>query len=347
METWHSEETLTAHRDVSSGDVSDSDDLLAAYKRKIGKYPLLTREEEVELARRAHDLQDAEATERLINSNLRFVVRVALQYRFSRAKVLDLIQEGNIGLMMAVKKFNPHKGYRLITYAVWWIKAYIQNFVMQTWSIVRIGTTQAQRKLFYKMGAISRTLESEQDAQDWYGLLANDLDVTRDDLVEMRERVTHRDVSLDCPFDGDDDLAPIDLLRSNFSDQEEILSREEERALRSREIDSALKALTVREAYVVKNRIMTPEPRTLQQIGDHLKVSRERARQIEVRALKKLKEHLEKQEDGRVLALARTHTGCPHPPHPLNAAGLHISGPREAGVSGDGSYLFHSTSTRP
>lgn len=322
MEMWNTEEPLIGH-DVSSGDVSDSDDLLAAYARKISKYPLLTHEEEVELARRAHDFQDVEATERLINSNLRFVVRVALQYRFSGAKVLDLIQEGNIGLIMAVKKFNPHKGCRLITYAVWWIKAYIQNFVMKTWSIVRIGTTQTQRKLFYKMGAISRTVGSEHDAQDWYEFLANDLDVTRDELVEMRERVTHRDVSLDCPFDGDDELAPIDLLRSTFTNQEEIVSREEERALRSKAIDNALKVLTAREAYVVKHRIMTYEPHTLQQIGDHLKISRERARQIEARALKKLKESMETQavaDDCRVLSLARTQKGSPHP-HPPSERG--------------------------
>jgi len=322
METWNGENAM-GESEVSATGVSDSDDSLAAYVRKISKYPLLSHEEEFELARKSHDNHDAEAVDRLINANLRFVVRVALHYRFSGAKILDLIQEGNIGLIMAVKKFNPHKGCRLITYAVWWIRAYIQNFVMKTWSVVRIGTTQTQRKLFYKMGAIGKTLQSDQDNEDWYALLASDLDVTRDDLVEMRERVTHRDVSLDCPFDGDDDLTPLDLLRSTFSNQEDVISRQEERTVRAREIENGLKILTAREAYVVKNRIMTSEPCTLQQIGDHLNVSRERVRQIELRALKKLREELEKQvaqEPHRVVTMARTQKGSPNP-HPPSERG--------------------------
>jgi RNA polymerase sigma-32 factor len=322
METWSKEDTM-GENDAPVVGMSEGDDSLAVYVRQISKYPLLSHEEEFELARRSHDLQDEEAVEKLINSNLRFVVRVALQYRFSGAKVLDLIQEGNLGLIMAVKKFNPHKGCRLITYAVWWIRAYIQNFVMKTWSVVRIGTTQTQRKLFYKMGAIGKTVQSDHDNENRYELLASELDVTRDDLVEMRERVTHRDVSLDCPFDGDDDLAPLDLLRSTFSDQEEVVSREEERTLRTTEVENALKTLTVREAYVVKNRTMAIEPRTLQDIGLHLKVSRERVRQIEFRALKKLKSALQQErfsEDGRIVALARTQKGSPHP-HPTSERG--------------------------
>ena len=322
METWNKEDAMSEN-DVSVVGVSDGDDSLTAYVRQISKHPLLNHEEEFELARRCYEDHDEEAANRLINSNLRFVVRVALQYRFSGAKVLDLIQEGNVGLIMAVRKFNPARGCRLITYAVWWIRAYIQNFVMKTWSVVRIGTTQTQRKLFYKMGAIGKTVQSDHDNENRYELLASELDVTRDDLVEMRERVTHRDVSLDCPFDGDDDLAPLDLLRSNFSDQEEVVSRQEERSLRAREIETALKILSVREAYVVKKRIMTSEPSTLQQIGDHLKVSRERVRQIELRALGKLKAALLEQaasEERRVVDMARTQKGTPHP-HPPSGRG--------------------------
>jgi RNA polymerase sigma-32 factor len=316
METWSKEDTM-GENDAPVVGMSEGDDSLAVYVRQISRFPLLSHEEEFQLARRSHELQDEAAVDTLINSNLRFVVRVALQYRFSGAKVLDLIQEGNLGLIMAVRKFNPHKGCRLITYAVWWIRAYIQNFVMKTWSVVRIGTTQTQRKLFYKMGAIGKTVQSDHDNENRYELLASELDVTRDDLIEMRERVVHRDVSLDCPFDGDDDLTPLDLLRSTFADQEEVVSRQEERNLRVREIENALKILSVREAYVVKKRIMTSEPCTLQQIGDHLKVSRERVRQIELRALGKLKAALREQAapaERRVVNMARTQKGRLHPP---------------------------------
>ena len=297
--------------------MSEGEDSLAVYVRQINRYPLLSPETEFELARQAHDHQDDAAVEKLINSNLRFVVRVALHYRFSGAKVLDLIQEGNLGLIMAVRKFNPHKGCRLITYAVWWIRAYIQNYVMKTWSVVRIGTTQTQRKLFYKMGAIGKMVRSDHDSDDSYESLANELNVTRDDLVEMRERVTHRDVSLDCPFDEDDELAPLDLLRSTFPNQEEVVSRQEERTLLDTEVEKALKRLAPREAYVVKNRVMAIEPRTLQDIGDRLNISRERVRQIELRALKKLKAVMQEQrlpDNGRIVTLARTQTGNPHPP---------------------------------
>lgn len=316
IEVWDKEDKMGEHEAAVVG-ASESDDSLATYVRQITRYPLLNPEAELELARRAYDHQDDAAATKLINSNLRFVVRVALQYRFSGAKVLDLIQEGNLGLIMAVRKFNPHKGCRLITYAVWWIRAYIQNYVMKTWSVVRIGTTQTQRKLFYKMGAIGKMVQSDHGSEDCYESLASDLDVTRDDLVEMRERVTHRDVSLDCPFDEDDELAPLDLLRSTFPNQEEVVSREEERALRGAEVEKALKSLAPREAYVVKNRIMAVEPHTLQNIGDRLNISRERVRQIELRALKKLKIALQEQrlaDDGRVVTLARTQTSSPHPP---------------------------------
>jgi RNA polymerase sigma-32 factor len=300
-------EDFMIERQVSTIEFSESNDSLEEYVRKIRKISLIKPEEEFELARRYRDHKDPEAAEKLIISNLRFVVKIALEYRFYGVKILDLVQEGNVGLVMAVNKFNPDKGYRLISYAVWWIRACIQNFLMKTWSLVRIGTTETQRKLFYKIRKIRTEVESDYENESQYELLANDLDVSKEDIVEMQQRVSFRDVSLDAPFDDGDDVSPLDLLRSNFPDQEEIVGREQEKTVRAREVQEALKTLSEREAFVIKNRVMISEPLTLQEIGAHFRVSRERVRQIERQALKKLKVELGKvdnEESLRVVALA-------------------------------------------
>jgi len=156
-----------------------------SYLRQINLLPLLTPEEEFKLAARYRKYNDREAAEKLVTSNLRFVVKVALEYKTYGIKLLDLIQEGNIGLMMAVKKFNPYKGYRLISYAVWWIRAYIQNFIIRSWSLVKIGTTQAEKKLFYKIGKVRKALEAYGENEAKYEHVATELDVTRDDIIEM------------------------------------------------------------------------------------------------------------------------------------------------------------------
>jgi len=141
---------------------------LETYLVQINQFPLLSQEEEFELAVKYRKYNDIQAAQKLVTSNLRFVVKVALEYKSYGVKLLDLIQEGNIGLMMAVKKFNPYKGYRFISYAIWWIRAYIQNFIIKTWSLVKIGTTQAQKKLFYKIGKVKKALESHQDNEKKY-----------------------------------------------------------------------------------------------------------------------------------------------------------------------------------
>ncbi len=270
---------------------------LGTYLVQINQFPLLTQEEEFKLAVRYRKHNDIEAAQKLITSNLRFVVKVAFEYKSYGVKLLDLIQEGNIGLMMAVKKFNPHKGYRFISYAIWWIRAYIQNFIIKTWSLVKIGTTQAQKKLFYKIGKIRKALESNRENEKKYELLAHDLDVAKEDIIEMEQRMSARDLSLDAPFDEGQELTHLDLLKEESPNQEEVLAQEEEKKIREREVRNAMKRLSEKELYVIQNRIMADEPLTLQQIGDHLKLSRERVRQIESEALKKLKKEFSTQSE--------------------------------------------------
>jgi RNA polymerase sigma-32 factor len=262
---------------------------LETYLLQINQFPLLTQEEEFELALRYSKYKEIEAAQKLITSNLRFVVKIAFEYKSYGVKLLDLVQEGNIGLMMAVKKFDPTKGYRFISYAIWWIRAYIQNFIIKTWSLVKIGTTQAQKKLFYKIGKVRKALESDGAVEKKYELLAKDLDVTKEDIIEMEQRMSSRDLSLDTPFDEGQELTHLELLREDSPNQEEAIAQEEEKKIREREVQNAMKRLNEKEVYVIKNRIMADEPLTLQQIGDHLKLSRERVRQIESEALKKLK----------------------------------------------------------
>ncbi len=265
---------------------------LQSYLIQINQFPLLSQEEEFELAVRYRKYNDIEAAHKLITSNLRFVVKVAFEYKSYGVKLADLIQEGNIGLMMAVKKFDPHKGYRFISYAIWWIRAYIQNFIIKTWSLVKIGTTQAQKKLFYKIGKVRKALESDRENEKRYELLANDLDVAKEDIIEMEQRMSSRDLSLDAPFDEDHELTHLDLLQEGSPNQEEALAQQQEKKIRERDVQNALKRLNEKEVYVIKNRIMSDTPLTLQEIGTHLKLSRERVRQIESEALKKLKKEM-------------------------------------------------------
>jgi RNA polymerase sigma-32 factor len=265
---------------------------LESYLVKINQIPLLTPEEEFRLAVKYRKDNDIEAAHKLITSNLRFVVKVALEYRTYGVKLADLIQEGNIGLMMAVKKFNPYKGYRFISYAVWWIRAYIQNYIIKTWSLVKIGTTQAQKKLFYKIGKVRKALESNQENEKKYELLAKDLHVPKGDIVEMEQRMSSRDLSLDSTFDEDHELTHLELLQDDRLNQEELLAQEEEKRIREQNVSNVMKRLSEKEMYVIKNRVMAEEPLTLQEIGDHLKLSRERVRQIESEALKKLKKEM-------------------------------------------------------
>jgi RNA polymerase sigma-32 factor len=267
-------------------------DSLESYLIKINRIPLLTPKEEFQLAVRYRKYNDIEAAHKLVTSNLRFVVKVALEYRTYGVKLADLIQEGNIGLMMAVKKFDPYRRYRFISYAVWWIRAYIQNYIIKTWSLVKIGTTQGQKRLFYKIGKVRKALESDQENENKYELLAKDLHVPKGDVLEMEQRMSSRDLSLDSTFDEDHELTHLDLLKEDRVNQEELLAQEEEKRIREQKIHSAMERLSEKEMYVIKNRVMADEPLTLREIGNYLHLSRERVRQIEGEALKKLKKEM-------------------------------------------------------
>jgi len=267
---------------------------LDLYMAQINQMPILSPEEEFELALRYREKADSEAAHRLITSNLRFVVKIALEYKNYGLKLLDLIQEGNIGLMMAVKKFDPRRGCRLISYAVWWIRAYIQNFIIKSWSLVKIGTTQAQKKLFYKLGKVRRLLEAPQgDHPRSYEDIAKDLGVKEEEIHEMEQRMGGRDLSLDLPFDEDQELTPLALLPNDAPDQEDVLIRSQDSQIQKDEVSKALARLNERERYIITQRIMRDKPLTLREIGDTFKVSRERIRQIEKEALTKLRREMQ------------------------------------------------------
>jgi RNA polymerase sigma-32 factor len=261
---------------------------LDLYIAEINRFPLLTAEEEFKFAVRLKKHNDMEAAEKLVVSNLRFVVKIAHEYRNYGFKLADLIQEGNIGLIHAVKKFDPYKGYRLISYAVWWIRAYIQNYLIKSWSIVKIGTTQAQRKLFFKLSQAKKQLETLSKKKPEFAEIAESLGVKGSEVAEMDLRMGSRDVSLH-EFIGDEGSSShIDFLAYEGDDQELALIKSEEKSLVRRDIAGALANLSERESYIILNRVMADDPMTLQEIGDKYNITRERARQIEKQALKKV-----------------------------------------------------------
>lgn len=266
--------------------VTDSVDI---YMAEINRFPLLKAEEEFKLAVRFVKHNDMQAAEKLITSNLRFVVKIAHEYKNYRVKFIDLIQEGNIGLMHAVKKFDPYKGYRLISYAVWWIRAYMQNFVIKSWSLVKIGTTQAQRKLFFKLNQAKKKLQAISQEKPEFKEIAEMLNVKEREIEEMELRLNNRDVSLNAAIDDEGESTYIDHLVYKGKSQEDALIKKEEMALVKKNIAGALEKLNEREDYIIRYRTMADDPETLQEIGDRFHVTRERARQIEKEALKKLR----------------------------------------------------------
>lgn len=258
------------------------------YLAEINSYRVLTREEERDLAIKYRDTQDVGAARALVNANLRFVVKIANEYRNYGFPMMDVIQEGNIGLMLAVKRFDPTKGYRLISYAVWWIRAYIQNYILKSWSLVKIGTTQAQRKLFYKLRSTKSKMEMEgRLSPESYKSLAQELGVSDKSIIEMETRLGSKDMSLDAEIG--EDTPHLNILVSEGDNQEEIFSHTEQEEVLKTGVAQAMENLKAREKLVLKKRILSEDPMTLEELGNELNLSRERVRQIESSALKKIK----------------------------------------------------------
>lgn len=266
-------------------------DSLRLYMNEIRKFPLLTEEEEHRFAVSFFEDKYLPAAHSLITSNLRFVVKVAYEFRHYGLKMLDLIQEGNIGLMMAVKKFNPYKGVRLISYAVWWIKAYIQNHIISSWSLLKIGTTQAQRKLFFKLrqakSALSEMIDDGEDALS----AAQSLHVSEQEFSEMEQRM-QGDCSLNAEIPGSDGATALESLADDRLNQEELLVDFQESQNLQQKVAEVVSRLNEKERYIIEKRITADDPMTLQEIASHFSISRERVRQIEEGALKKTKQAL-------------------------------------------------------
>jgi len=261
---------------------------LDRYMAEISRFDILTAEKEFDLAVKFKRDNDLEAAELLVVSNLRFVVKIAHEYRNYGFKLADLVQEGNIGLMHAVKKFDPYKGYRLISYAVWWIRAYIQNYIIKSWSLVKIGTTQAQRKLFFKLNQARKKLEYLSESRPEFAEIADTLGVRPEEIEEMDQRLSNRDLSLDAGVGEDKEQKHLDYLTYDGEDQETALIRKEEMEIVQHNIAGALTGLNEKEIFIIQNRVMADIPMTLQAIGDRYNITRERARQIEKQALRKL-----------------------------------------------------------
>lgn len=266
---------------------------LAMYLSEINRYPLLTVDEEQRLARRFVKDADLDCAHKLVTSNLRFVVKVAYEYRSYGIKMSDLIQEGNIGLMKAVQKFDPDKQIRLISYGVWWIRAYIQNYILKSWSLVKLGTTQAQRKLFFSLARTKRELEkmgggySEDERK-----IAKKLHVKPSEVLEMQQRMDGRDLSLDAPMGDDGGNSHVDFVASGGPSPDDDLAEIEERGIVQDRVGKALSRLDLRERYIIEQRVMSDKPMTLKELGEHFGFSRERARQLEIRAKEKLRSEL-------------------------------------------------------
>lgn len=277
---------------------SDRQDDLAVYMKEAKRFKLLTREEEHDLAVQLQEFNDVDAAHKLITANLRFVVKIAMEYRSYGMRTLDLVQEGNVGLMHAVRKFDPSRGYRLITYAVWWIRAYIQSYLLRAWSMVKMGTTQAQRRLFFKLPAARAELERRTDddvllsPDERNAALADLIGVKASEVSSMEMRTAARDFSLDMTLEDSGDTSHLDLLTDDSADQEAMVLASEVRTGLSEEIQAALTTLNSREREVIERRYLADDKPTLREIGSDWGVSRERARQIEAVARKKLQEYL-------------------------------------------------------
>ncbi len=271
-------------------------DPLSRYLAEVRRFPLLTREEEVVIAKRYTESHDREDAFRLVTANLRLVVKIAMEFARASKNLLDLIQEGNVGLMEAVKSFDPYRGIRFPSYAVWWIRAYIYRYLINNWRLVKIGTTQAQRKLFFNLKKETDRLEAEGFSPQ-PKLIAQRMGVKESEVREMQERMSQSEVSLDQPVPNTEDTRLLDVLPDSdpSSNPEEATASEEFRRFAKDKVDEFVNTLEGKELEIFRARLLAEDPVTLQEIGEQFGISRERVRQIENRLKKRFKDFLKAQ----------------------------------------------------
>jgi RNA polymerase sigma-32 factor len=266
-------------------------DALTRYMAELRHHPPISREEEQTLARRWVEQGDRDAARRLVLANLRLVVKIAMEYRRAWTNVLDLIQEGNVGLLEAVKRFDPYLGVKLSSYGVYWIRAYILKYILDNFRVVRLGTTRAQRKLFFRLNKERRELE-RQGFEAGPKLLAEKLDVSEADVEDMQQRLAEGDLSIDAPVGDGGGASFGDFLAGREPNVEEQVADQELRRVFLDKVKQFAAGLGPRDRQIVEQRILAEEPRTLQELGDELGVTRERVRQLEARVVKQLREFL-------------------------------------------------------
>ncbi len=267
------------------------DSSLSSYLREIRKFPMLEADQEFELAKRWRDGGDVDAAHQLVTSHLRLVAKIAIGYRGYGLPLAELISEGNVGLMQAVKRFDPDRGFRLATYAMWWIRAAIQEYILHSWSLVKIGTTAAQKKLFFNLRKLKRQLQAIEDGdlpQETVTEIASRLDVPEQDVVSMNRRLAGGDQSLNAPLQPGGDGEWMDWLVDDQQNQEEFLGESEELESRRELLSEAMEDLNARERHILVERRLSDDPKTLEDLSKEYGISRERVRQIEVRAFEKV-----------------------------------------------------------
>ncbi|HWA45518.1 MAG TPA: RNA polymerase sigma factor RpoH [Hypericibacter adhaerens] len=272
-----------------------SDGNLSRYLQDIRKFPMLEADEEYMLAKRWREHEDTEAAHKLVTSHLRLVAKIAMGYRGYGLPVNELISEGNVGMMQAVKRFDPERGFRLATYAMWWIRAAIQEYILHSWSLVKMGTTAAQKKLFFNLRRIKGQLKAIEEgdlAPETVTKIATQLDVPEEDVIQMNRRLAAPDHSLNASPRADSEGEWIDWLEDETQNQEARLSDSEELGKRQALLTTAMKGLNERERHILTERRLKEDPTTLEDLSREYGISRERVRQIEVRAFEKLQKSI-------------------------------------------------------
>ena len=271
---------------------------LSRYLTEIRKFPMLTKDEEFMLAKRWREHEDPKAAHRLVTSHLRLVAKIAMGYRGYGLPIGEVISEGNVGLMQAVKKFDPDKGFRLATYAMWWIRASIQEYILRSWSLVKMGTTAAQKKLFFNLRRLKAQMSAleEGDLQpEQVAKISHVLQVPEQDVISMNRRLAAADNSLNAPLRADGEGEWQDWLVDESENQEQELAEHQDMSNRRELLSGALKTLNERERHILIERRLKEEPTTLEELSQHYNISRERVRQIEVRAFEKLQKSMKQQ----------------------------------------------------